>query len=167
MTSTFTVTTPTDREIVMTREFAARRELVWNTMTNPEFLCRWLFGPGGWAMTECRDDGRVGGTFRYEWKHDDGRAMVMTGTIREWAPPERNVRTERFEFGCNDQAGEQLATLVLVEPRPGKTAMTLTVSFPSKGARDGMIASGMEHGVRAGYDRIDTILAEVAERRAP
>jgi uncharacterized protein YndB with AHSA1/START domain len=158
MTHTFSVTTPNDRDIVMTRDFAARRELVWATMTKPEYLRRWLFGPDGWALTECRDDGRAGGTFRYEWKHDDGRAMAMTGTIREFEPPVRSVRTETFEFGCVPQSGDQHCTLTLAESN-GVTSMTLTTRFPSKEARDGMIAAGMERGVRAGYDRIDAILA--------
>jgi hypothetical protein len=62
---------------------------------------------------------------------------------REIVPPERIVRTEIFELGCDAQAGEQVATLVLTE-RGDKTALTLTVVFPSKEARDATIASGMD-----------------------
>ena len=111
-------------------------------------------------MTVCEVDLRAGGTFRHEWRGVDGTAMAMHGVYREVVPPERVVRTEIFEYGCNAQAGEQLATMVLTE-KNGKTTVTITALFPSKEARDGMIASGMEQGVAAGYDRLDGILAEM------
>ena len=56
MKNTLKVTTPGDREIVITREFDAPRTLVWDTMSRPELLKRWLFGPPGWEMTVCEDD---------------------------------------------------------------------------------------------------------------
>jgi uncharacterized protein YndB with AHSA1/START domain len=158
MKHTLKVSTPTDREIVLTRVFAAPRQLVWNTLTKPELLKRWLFGPEGWTMTVCDDDVRVGGAFHYAWSGPGGAAMSLRGVYREVVPRERLVRTESFEFGCDSQAGEQLATLVLTE-EAAKTYLTLTVLYPSKEARDGTLASGMEHGVGAGYDRLDAILA--------
>jgi len=158
MKHTLKVSTPTDREIVMTRVFDAPRPLVWNAMTKPELLKRWLFGPDGWTMTVCDDDVRVGGAFHYAWSGPGGEAMSLRGVYRQVVPPERVVRTESFEFGCATQAGEQLATLVLTE-EADKTCLTLTVLYPSKEARDGTLASGMEHGVGAGYDRLDAILA--------
>jgi uncharacterized protein YndB with AHSA1/START domain len=162
MKNTLTVTTRGDREIVVTRAFDAPRKLVWETMSKPELLKRWLFGPPGWEMTACEEDQRVGGSFRWEWRGPDGAAMKMTGTYKEIVPPERCVRTESFDFGCAPQMGEQLSTLVLTEAG-GKTTLTLTVRYPSKEARDGALASGMEHGMAAGYDRLDGILAESAK----
>jgi len=158
MKHTLKVSTPTDREIVLTRVFDAPRPLVWSAMTKPELLKRWLFGPEGWTMTVCDDDVRVGGAFHYAWSGPGGEAMSLRGVYREVAPPERVVRTESFEFGCDTQAGEQLARLVLTE-EADKTDLTLTVLYPSREARDGTLASGMEHGVGAGYDRLDAILA--------
>jgi uncharacterized protein YndB with AHSA1/START domain len=158
MKHTLKVSTPTDREIVLTRVFDAPRPLVWSAMTKSELLKRWLFGPEGWTMTVCDDDVRVGGAFHYAWSGPGGEAMSLRGVYREVAPPERVVRTESFEFGCDTQAGEQLATLVLTE-EADKTYLTLTVLYPSREARDGTLASGMEHGVGAGYNRLDAILA--------
>src|SRR5258708_27680549 len=140
MKNSMKLTTPSDREIVVTRMFDAPRELVWDTMSKPELLKRWLFGPPGWEMTVCDEDARVGGKFRWEWKGPDGAVLSMTGVYHEIVAPERVVRTETFETGCPDQGGEQLATLVLSE-RGGKTALTLTVLYPSKEARDGAAAS--------------------------
>ena len=162
-TGTLKVTTPTDREIVLTRVFDAPRSLVFDAMSKPEWLKRWLFGPPGWSMVVCEDDPRVGGAFRWVWRGPDGTEMAMRGVYREVVPPERIVRTESFEFGCDAQAGEQLGTLILTE-RGGKTTLTLTVLYPSKEARDATIASGMEHGVAAGYDRLAELLAATPAR---
>src|SRR5262245_11065694 len=114
------VTTSGDREVVVTRAFDAPRSLVYDAMSRPEMLKRWLFGPPGWSMVSCEDDARAGGAFRWVWRGPDGAEMAMRGVYREVVPPERVVRTESFEFGCAPQAGEQLATLVLTE-QGGKT----------------------------------------------
>jgi uncharacterized protein YndB with AHSA1/START domain len=156
----FQITTPTDREIVITRVFHAPRTLVFDAMAKPELLKRWLSGPPGWSMVECESDSRVGGTFRHVWRNADGAEMAMHGVYREVVPPERIVRTETFEFGCDAQAGEQLGTLVLTE-KGGVTTLTLTVLYPSKEARDGAIASGMERGVAASYNGLAELLASM------
>jgi uncharacterized protein YndB with AHSA1/START domain len=97
------------------------------------------------------------------WRGPDGSELAMHGTYREIVAPQRVVRTESFTVGCEAQSGEQLGTLVLSE-QGGKTTVTLTVLYPSKEARDATLASGMEHGVAAGYDRLEELLAS-AERR--
>ena len=153
------VTTPSDREIVMTRVFDAPRHLVFEAMSKPELIMRWLSGPDGWTMTVCEDDPRVGGEFRWAWRGADGTEMTMRGVYHEVAPPERVVRTESFEMGCDGPAmGEQLASLVLTE-HGDKTLLTLTLSYTCKEARDGAIASGMEDGVAVSYDRLAELLA--------
>jgi uncharacterized protein YndB with AHSA1/START domain len=157
------VTTPSDREIVITRVFDAPRRLVFDTMSKPELIKRWCSGPPGWSMVVCEDDGRPGGTFRSVWRGPEGAEMAMRGVYREIVPPERIVRTESFEFGCAPQAGEQLATLVLTE-QGGRTLLTLTLRYPSKEARDATIASGMEKGVGASYDRLDELLGSLPAR---
>jgi uncharacterized protein YndB with AHSA1/START domain len=158
---TLQVTTPTDREIVITRVFNASRALVWDAMTRPEFLKRWLFGPHGWSLAVCDNAFREGGVFRWVWRGPDGAEMALRGVYREVVPPERIVRTETFEFGRDAQSGEQVGTLVLTE-KAGKTLLTLTVLYPSKEARDGAVAAGMDRGLGAGYDRLDELLATTA-----
>src|SRR5262245_18274031 len=104
------VTTPTDRAIVLTRVFEAPRRLVFDAMAKPELLQRWLTGPPGWSMVVCESDTRVGGSFRHVWRGPDGQELAMHGVYREVVPPERIVRTEVFEFGCESQSGEQVGT---------------------------------------------------------
>jgi uncharacterized protein YndB with AHSA1/START domain len=151
-----TVSTPSDREILMTRLFDAPRELVFDAMCRPDLLKRWLNGPPGWSTSVCEVDLRVGGAFRHAWRGPGGEEMAMGGVYREIVRPERIVRTEFFDQGCG--GGEALATLVLTE-RGGKTGLALTVLYASREARDGALQSGMKDGVAASYDALDTVLA--------
>jgi uncharacterized protein YndB with AHSA1/START domain len=160
---TLNLTLPSDHQIVITRIFDAPRHLVFEAMSRPEFLKRWLLGPPGWSMVVCENDLRVGGTFRHVWHGPDGAVMAMGGVYREVVPPQRIERTESFSLGCDSQAGEQLAMLVLTE-QGNKTLLTLTVQYPSKEARDATLASGMERGVTASYDRLAELLASAEVR---
>ncbi|PYO99179.1 MAG: ATPase [Gemmatimonadetes bacterium] len=154
---TLTVTTPSDREIVMTRVFNAPRRLVFDAHTKPELVKRWLLGPPGWSMPVCEIDLRVGGKYRYVWRRDsDGTQMGMGGVYREVLAPERIVTTERFDEAW--YPGEGVGTLLLVE-RGGKTTLTNTMRYESRAARDGVLKSGMEKGVAESYDRLAELLA--------
>ena len=161
-TGTLQVTTPTDREIAMTRVFDAPRRLVFEALTKPELVRRWLLGPDGWSMPVCEIDLKVGGAYRYVWQRDkDGSEMGMGGVFREVVPSELLVATEKF-----DQAwypGEALTTTVLVE-EGGRTTLTTTVRYESREARDGVLKSGMESGVARSYDRLEEVLASMARR---
>jgi uncharacterized protein YndB with AHSA1/START domain len=153
------VTTPTDREIAMTRVFDAPRRMVFDAMTKPELVRRWLLGPPGWSMPVCEIDLRVGGKYRYVWRSDsDGTQMGMGGVYREIAAPERIVATEKFDQAW--YAGEAVGTAVLVE-QGGKTTLTQTVRYESKETRDAVLKSPMETGVAASYDRLAGVLASM------
>lgn len=156
-----TIALPSEREIIMVRTFDATRQQVWDANTKPELFKQWLTGPPGWSWIGCENDLRVGGKFRWAWRGPDAVEMAMSGEYREVVPNERIVRTETFEFGCAPQAGEQLATLTLAEGG-AKTVLTIHLLYPSMEARDGTIASGMEHGVAAGYERLDALFAASA-----
>jgi uncharacterized protein YndB with AHSA1/START domain len=158
-TGTLKVTTPTEREIVMTRVFDAPRTLVFEAMTRPELLKRWLTGPPGWSMVVCEIDLTVGGAYRYVWLSPDGTEMGMGGVHREIVPPERVVCTQLFDEDWT--GGEAVGTLVLTE-RDGKTTLTNTVLYASREARDAVLKTPMEHGVAASYDRLAELLASMA-----
>jgi uncharacterized protein YndB with AHSA1/START domain len=152
--STLKVTTPSDREVAMTREFAAPRRLVWDAHTKPELVKRWLLGPPGWSMPVCTIDLRVGGRYRYEWRRDeDGSTMAMGGVYQEIVPIERIVSTEKFDDPWYE--GEAVGTLVLTEQH-GKTVLTSTVRYASKQVRDSVLKSGMTSGVEQSYDRLES-----------
>jgi len=151
------VTTPSDREIALTRVFDAPRTLVFDAHTKPDLVRQWLLGPPGWSLPVCEMDVRVGGKYRWVWRHDrDGTEMGMGGVYREIVKPERLVATERFDEAW--YPGEGLNTLVLVE-QGGRTTLTQTMRYESREARDAVIKSGMESGVAASYERLADLLA--------
>jgi uncharacterized protein YndB with AHSA1/START domain len=153
-TGTFKVSTPSDREITMTRVFDAPRSLVFHALTKPELVKRWLLGPPGWSMPVCEIDLKIGGAWRYVWRNGDGREFGMSGIYREIAAPDRIVHLERFE------EGEALVT-TLFNQQAGKTTLTMTMLFASHEARDGALNSGMADGVSVSYDRLEGILASI------
>lgn len=152
---TLEITAPTDREIVVVRDFNAPRRLVFDCMTKPELLRRWMLGPPGWTMPVCEIDLRVGGAYRYVWHGPNGEEMGMRGAYHEIAPPDRLVATELFD-GADDPS---LVTSELVE-HGGRTTLTTTILYPSKAVRDAMLATDMAAGMEAGYARLDALLAQ-------
>jgi uncharacterized protein YndB with AHSA1/START domain len=154
-TGTLKVSTPTDREIAMTRVFNAPRRLVFDAITKPELLKRWFDGPPGWTLVVCDIDLRVGGSYRYVWRGPEGE-MGMGGVYREVVRPERIVQTERFDESW--YPGEAVGTLILVE-HEGKTTLTLSVIYESQAARDAVLKTPMESGVEFGYDKLAELLA--------
>ena len=151
-TGTLKVTTPTDREIVLTRVFDAPAHLVYKAFTDPELLKRW-FGPHGYSLTVCEVDLRVGGEWRYVLKGADGTTMGMGGVYQEIVPGQRTVHTESFD----DYPGDSVITTVLTE-HDGKTTLTATARYDSKEVRDAVVESGMEHGAAETYDRLAELL---------
>lgn len=156
-TEALRVTTPTDREIVLTREFDAPRRMVFDALTKPELLTRW-YGARGWNLVVCEVDLRVGGPWRFVSHGPDGTDMGQSGVYREIAPPGRLVYTESFD----DQSypGESLVTHVLAE-QGGGTTLTSTVRYPSREARDIVLRYPMARGVAESYDRLDAVLADL------
>jgi uncharacterized protein YndB with AHSA1/START domain len=144
-----TFTTPSDREVAMSRVFNAPRSLVWEAWTSPEHMPHWLLGPEGWTMPVCEIDLRPGGEFRFGWRKGDGEEMEIRGAYQEVAPPERLVSTESW----GGDWPETINTLVLSE-EDGKTTMTQTVLYPSKEARDAALETGMKDGASVSFERL-------------
>jgi uncharacterized protein YndB with AHSA1/START domain len=154
----FKVTTPTDREILIARDFDAPRQLVFDAFTKPELVRRWLLGPSGWTMPVCEIDLRIGGAYRYVWHKEGVKDMGMGGVFREIVAPERIVATERFDDAW--YPGEAVNTTVFIEDS-GITRTTITVRYESQEARDIARRSGMEEGMAAGYNRLEELLSSM------
>jgi len=157
MSQTLRISTPSDREIVLTRAFAGPRHLVWQAWTTPELLSQWLLGPEGWTMTVCEIDLRPGGAWRFAWRHADGRDMEMRGACREVVPSIRLVSTESWGGGWP----ETLNTLELTEEN-GVTTATQTILYASKETRDAAIATGMTKGVALSFNRLEPLVCKSA-----
>ena len=158
-TTKLQITTPSDRELMMTRAFEAPRPMVFEALTNPGLVRRWLHGPDDWTMPVCEIDLRPGGALRYVWRGPDGTEMGMSGEYREVVRPERLVHTELFDEDWT--GGETVVTTVLTE-QDGRTIVTTTILYASKENRDGALQTGMEQGMAASYDRLAGVLAAQA-----
>jgi len=152
-----TFTTPSNREVVITRAVDAPRRLVFAAWTDPRHIPQWLLGPEGWTMPICEMDLRPGGAWRYVWRKADGAEMEMSGIVREVSPPERLVTTERW----GPEWPETVNTLLLTESG-GKTTITLTITYVSKAARDAALETGMADGVEQSFVRLDRIVRTLA-----
>jgi uncharacterized protein YndB with AHSA1/START domain len=152
-----TVTLPSDREIVLTREFDAPRHLVFEAFTKPEHITNW-WGQKGSTLASCEIDFRPGGQYRFVERDANGDEFGFRGEIREIVPPERIVQTFEWE-GLPGHIAEDTMEL---EDLGGRTRMTVTSRFASVQDRDGMLQGGMEKGAGESYDRLAEYLRSLA-----
>jgi uncharacterized protein YndB with AHSA1/START domain len=150
------VTTPSDREIVLTRSFDARPPLVFAAFTRPDLLIRW-YGARGWRLVSCDLDLRVGGAYRFVSEGPGGERMAQSGVYRAVEPHRRLVLTEVFD----DQSypGETVITHEFAE-RTGGTDLTSTVRYATQEGRDRVLRYPMARGVAESFDRLALLLTE-------
>jgi len=146
------VTLPTDRQILITRDFDAPRHLVYKAWTTPELIKRWWAGDHG-EVTSAEVDLRVGGTWRYVMTANEGFEVAFHGEYRDIVTDERIVSTEVFE-GMPDAAA--LSTNTFVDSA-GRTTLTILVQHSSQEDRDAHINSGMEGGMQESMDHLEEV----------
>ena len=152
---TAVVTLPTDTQILITRDFAAPRHLVYKAWTTPELVKRWWAGQRG-TMKTVDIDLRVGGKWRYVMATNAGFEVAFHGEYREIIPNERIVNTEVFEMpGASDS--DAALNIVTFTDADGRTSLALLVETPSKEVRDAIIASGMEGGMQEHMDLLEEV----------
>lgn len=152
------LTLPSEREILISRVFDASPEAVFRAHVDPEALVDW-WGPTDYANRIDRWEPRPGGAWRIVQKAPDGTEHPFRGVFQEVVPSKRLTWTFEYE----PLAGHISTQSVSFEPeRGGKTKLTVRVAFASPEDRDGMLASGMEWGMRQGYERLDELLARPA-----
>ena len=153
-----TLTTPSDREIVMTRAFDAPRELVFEAHSKCEHLENW-WGPRKYTLEVCELDFRPGGKYRFVHRGPDGvDEHGFRGEFREIVPPEKIVWTFEWE-GMPGHVS--VDTLTLEELGDGRTKLIAHSLFDSVEDRDGMLQSGMEEGAGESYDRLGELLEKM------
>ena len=152
-----TFSTPSERELEMTRSFDASATRVFDAWTSPEHLPHWMLGPDGWTMTVCEIDLRPGGAWHFAWSNTNGAEMEMHGSYVEVERPTRLVTTESWGGGWP----ETVNTLTLVEEADGHTTLTQRVLYPSREARDAANETGMKQGVALSFNRLAQHLRNV------
>ena len=156
---TFEVSTPSDREIELTRLFNAPRALVYDAMTRPEHIREWWGRLGdGYSVPVCEVDLRVGGKWRFVNRTPKGDEVEFYGVYQEIAPPDRLVFTEIF--APFPDSGSVITTTYTEER--GKTRLRARCLYPSKEVRDMVLQSGMEGGAAKSYDRLEEVAGGLA-----
>ena len=149
------VTLPTDTQILITREFDAPKELVYEAWTTPELVRRWWSGQRG-EMTVAEIDLRVGGRWRYAMVANEGFEVAFHGEFREIVPNERIVSTEAYE-GIPDADEHASLNILTLTEADGRTTLTVLVEHPNQEGRDAHINSGMEGGMQEAMDRLEEV----------
>ena len=159
------VTSPSDREVRVTRSFNAPRQLVWDAHTRPELVPRWQ-GYTGWDMPVCDMDVRVGGKYRWQWKNrEDGTQFGFFGTFTEVDAPSKLTHEQYFDPGDIGGAmpvGDPCIVSLELSEQKGVTMLVCNLTFASKKARDDAISTGMTDGMEYSYTRLDDLFAKHA-----
>lgn len=142
--------------VVVKRRFAAPPEAVYRAHTDPALVQQWMLGPEGWTMPVCQGDPRPGGTIRYEWSDGKGNGFYLTGEYLELDPPHRIVHVERMHMP--DPTPDNRIETTFTADGDG-TLMVMRMTLPDKATREAMLATGMEHGMEASYQRLEAQLA--------
>ena len=157
---TAVVTLPTDTQILITREFAAPKHLVYRAYTEPELIKRWWSGDRG-EVTSVEVDLRVGGKWRYVMTAHGGFEVAFHGEYQEIVPDERIVNTEVFEGIPNADEAAAVVTVTYAE-KDGRTTLTMLVQHKSTENRDMHVNSGMEGGMQEALDKLELLAVSLS-----
>ena len=146
---------PNDLEIVLTRDFEAPIQLVFDVLTKPEHV-RKTIAPYGEQVKVCSIDLRVGGDCHFVFVTDDGREMSFRGTFLEVEPPTRTVETWLYDGWPGVEAVES----VELREAGGVTKLTHRLAFRDKAGRDHM--TGYD-GLKANYDNVEDLLRSLLD----
>jgi uncharacterized protein YndB with AHSA1/START domain len=148
-----------DREIVITRIINGPARAVFDAWTKPEFVKRWWAPKShGVTLSACDAELRIGGAYRYVMRRDNGQEMAFSGKYTAFSPYSHLAYTQVFE--PMRKMGETTVA-VTFEEAAGRTTVTSVEVYPSKQVREGVLATGMEKGMRESMDQLETLVAEV------
>lgn len=154
-----TMKTEGDTHLVVTRRFAASPEAVYRAHTDPNLIQKWLLGPEGWTMPICINEAIPGGTIRYEWANGKGQGFFLTGKYLEVDPHSRIVHVERMHLPDPTPDNHVETTF---EAEGDGTLMRVRMTLPDPQTRAAMVATGMEQGMEASYERLEAMIADAA-----
>ena len=154
-----TLHTEGDTHVVVKRRFAAPPEAVYRAHTEPELIKKWMLGPEGWTMPVCISEPRPNGNIRMEWTNGQGCGFYLTGEFIEAKPFSRLVHVERMFLPQQTPDNHIVTTF---EPDGDGTLMIMRMTLPDSATRAQMLATNMEHGMEASYQRLDGMLQPAA-----
>lgn len=149
------VTFPSDTQILITRDFAAPKNLVYRAVSEPELVKRWWNAKRGEVKT-CEIDLRAGGKWRYVMETPEGFEVAFHGEYKEIVPNERVVTTEAYEGAPDPDLNATTNTMTLTE-NDGVTTLTVLIDCPNEFVRNAIVESGMEEGLQDAYDLLEEV----------
>ena len=147
--------------IEFSRDFNASVSAVYRAHADPDLVQQWL-GPKGYTTEIDHWHLRTGGSYRFTHVDPDGERFEFHGVFHAARPGDLIIQT--FEFGGYPDV-VSIETVHFVERGDGRMRLIGHSTYPSQKARDGMTDSGMEDGMAEGYDRLDSVLAELMATR--
>ena len=157
-------TDPTDA-VVIERTFHAPIELVWQMWTDPEHFAGW-YGPKGFSVPVANMDVRVGGKYKWQWKNqEDGKQFGFYGTFTDVNAPSHIAHEEYYDPGDMDfsmPVGDPCIVSLDLSEHNGVTTLVCNMTFASKEARDGAVATGMTDGMEYSYARLEDVIKQAA-----
>lgn len=159
------------KEIRITRTFDAPKDLVWRAWTDPELLVQW-WGPRGFTSPVCKIDLKVGGTYLYCMRSEDGQDFWSGGVFKEIVPMKKIVCTDYFAdkdgnkltpqtYGMDENFPEEMDIVVTFEEQMGKTTLTIVYPIPDDfKIREALLKSGMEAGWNESLDKIEEVITK-------
>jgi uncharacterized protein YndB with AHSA1/START domain len=143
-------------QIRLKRQFDAPRARVFEALTRPELLKRWVVRSPEWSLLNCEVDLEVGGAYRFVWLGPGNVIMGMHGVYREIVQPERLVSIEFFD---DDWPGGEVVTTFSLSEAAGRTGLVQAVFYPTRESRDAAVDCGLEQNMAASYSLLDDLLA--------
>lgn len=136
------------------REFDFPVEAVFRAHRDPELYRQWL-GPRGYEMELLEHDFSTGGRYRYIHHDGKGGSFAFRGVFHVVRDNDFAIQTFEFE-GFPDVVS--IESLQFERLEGNRTRLRIHAVYPSMEARDGMVSSGMENGVRQGYEQLEELL---------
>jgi uncharacterized protein YndB with AHSA1/START domain len=155
---------PEEKQIVVSRSFAAPLELLWKAWTEPEHFMKW-YGPKGFTTPSCEIDLKVGGRHLWSMESSNGMQMHYAGTYKEIVPMELIVYTDSLV----DAEGNVMSPSATGMPEGSPETMDVTVTFAREDGKTTVTVSHVGYGEGADYagvgweqafEKLTAVLAE-------
>ncbi|KFL38041.1 SRPBCC domain-containing protein [Arenimonas donghaensis] len=159
-----------ERQVILTRDFQAPRELVFQAFTDAGALARW-WGPHGFNTEIVENQVQAGGRYHFVMRDGEGNAYPVRGQYVEVTPPGRLVMTDDCscmppewlrEHAADEMArGEAIVNTSVTtfeDLGDGRTRMRMEITCPNNRLRDGLVKAGMNEGWGESFEKLDAAL---------
>lgn len=145
-----------DTGVILTRSFEARPEAVFSAFVTPKLISRWMLGPDGWHMVECRTKPEKGGEFLFVYTNDEGQSFRISGTYLKVDAPHLIRHREVMTLPDGEMRSDVETRF---EPEGDGTRLRVAIGYAKTALRDAVVSETMKAGMEASYTRLDRLLS--------